>query len=299
MNYKFLIFGASGFVGAHLWEKAKQKNISAIGTTWAEEPGNFLNFNLAVDNLYRILPKNFLSSSDRGIAIILAGIASVDGCSKNKDLSYQVNVNGTIKLIADLQTAGVKIVYISSGAVFDGKSGNYDEASPVNPIIEYGRQKVQVEDYLQKTGSDFLIVRLSKVVSDNPGKKQIFSDFYRAIMAQEQINCFADETFSPTDANDVAQGIFLLIEKQLKGVYHLAGPEVLTREDLARKFFQVLGKDTQLTVKKAQDFGFKETRPVNMHLNSSKFQRDTGMVFKPMQQVITSFCKNAREYQYA
>ncbi|MDD2751980.1 MAG: sugar nucleotide-binding protein [Candidatus Omnitrophica bacterium] len=289
MGYKFLIFGASGFVGKPLWERVKEKKFPALGTTYGENSEEFLNFNLATDNLSQVLPGNFLAPEDQAVAIILAGIANGDFCFRNKDASYQINVKGTTNLISDLQQAGIKIVYISSGAVFDGVSGNYNEASAVSPIMEYGRQKALVEDFIGKNCSDFLIVRLSKVVADTPGQKHIFSQWQNDIITGKPINCFSGEYFSPTDAGDVANGILLLIEKQLRGIYHLAGPEVFTREELARKFFQLMNKSAQIVVKNAQDFGLLEKRPLKVDLNSSKFAKDAGMPFRPMQEVMSSF----------
>ena len=51
------------------------------------------------------------------------------------------------------------IIQLSTDYVFDGKAGQYNENSSVNPINVYGRTKLEAENFLKENSKDSLIIR--------------------------------------------------------------------------------------------------------------------------------------------
>ena len=75
--------------------------------------------------------------------IHLAAIVGFPACKKNPDLSKAVNVGGTEKLLAARK--GLPFVFASTGSVYGAVEGVCTEESPLNPLTEYGIDKLAAE----------------------------------------------------------------------------------------------------------------------------------------------------------
>jgi len=203
-------------------------------------------------------------------------------------------VENTIRLIQDLQDLGVKPLVISSHAVFDGETGYEDEQRPRKPVSEYGRQKAEVECFIEVHRSDALVLRLDKLVGDNPTDKHMFSEWYQLILNNSSVTCIQGQLFAPTHVRDVARAIVLSCQRDLTGFFNLAGPEFFTREELARQFAFMLGREASIVSKPMEEFGFLDRRPLKSYLDSTKFVESTGMRFTSMRGVIRSFIQNTQ-----
>ena len=141
---KLLIIGVDGFIGSRLYNKCLNEDIEAVGTS--RHTGNTIFFELGTSDTDVLINNSDIKNVD--YAIIAAAIPNIKRCFEDRVLTYQVNVFATIDLINKLYEHGIKCVYLSSDAVFDGKKGNYTEEDTAFPLNEYGRQKKEVEDYL-------------------------------------------------------------------------------------------------------------------------------------------------------
>lgn len=97
--------------------------------------------------------------------------------------------------------------FLSSEAVFDGETGMYSEEDIPNPITLYGRQKLQIEQYIMRNHNNYLIFRISRAVSCQFGEKDIFNEFYQKIVSNEEILCLKNQSFCLTEVHDIAVGI--------------------------------------------------------------------------------------------
>ena len=61
-----------------------------------------------------------------------------------KDIKKSINLNiiGTANLVKICNLFNVKIIYFSTGYVYEGKNGNYKETDPVKPFNNYGYSKL-------------------------------------------------------------------------------------------------------------------------------------------------------------
>ena len=56
--------------------------------------------------------------------------------------SIDLNIIGTANLVKICNLFNVKIIYFSTGYVYEGKNGNYKETDPVKPFNNYGYSKL-------------------------------------------------------------------------------------------------------------------------------------------------------------
>ena len=61
---------------------------------------------------------------------------------KNISKSIDLNIIGTSNLVKVCEKNNIKIIYFSTGYVYEGKKGNYRESDPVRPFNNYGLSKL-------------------------------------------------------------------------------------------------------------------------------------------------------------
>lgn len=303
---RFLIIGASGFLGSYTLNYAKSKGYEVVGTYSGSGKSNeesrkknkweLVKFNLLEDNIRNCVKPSFFKGKEVVYGVICAALRQIDVCANEKGASYKINVENTTRLIKDLKKLGAKPVYISSSFVFDGKQGNYSEDDKRNPVCEYGRQKVLVEDFIAREAPESFVIRPDKIVGSNPLEEHLFSEWHKLLQEGKTIECIKGQLFSPTLVDDVAKAIVIGCKKNLKGVYHVANPEHCTREELARQFAKALGKEKEARIvsKPLSYFKFSDPRPLRTYLNSSKFISATGMKFTTMQEAFNRFINRTK-----
>src|ERR1700691_148808 len=71
------------------------------------------------------------------VVIHAAAIGDIDFCENHPETARVVNVGITQSVAEYCGRSGVRLVYLSTDNVFDGKQGNYVEDDRANPVNEY------------------------------------------------------------------------------------------------------------------------------------------------------------------
>lgn len=288
---KVIIIGASGFIGSNIYSIAKKRGYEVIGTQFSSTNDELIHYNIIEDDIFKIIPKTFVLGDDIFV-VVCSAIGNIDRCFLEKEYSYNLNVKSTIKLLNSLNKNNIKFAFISSEAVFDGEKGYYEEIDITNPIVEYGKQKLEVERYIVNNMKNYLIFRVSKAVSSEACKGHIFYDFYKSISNNKPIYCIKNQMFSPTYVDDISNGILNSFEKHLFGIYHIANSEIFTRAELARQFAYILGSKIEIIEKDIDYFKFKDNRYLKSYLSSDKLKKHINIEFKSMKYVMNMFANN-------
>lgn len=286
---KLIIFGASGFVGRHVLAHARTHGYEAYGTCTGIRP-DLITFDLAKHHLVDGLPKSLWTGEI--LAVICACISQIDRVAAEPQFAHLVNVEATLNLVKDLQSRGARIVFLSSGAVFNGQKGGYRETDPTAPVNTYGHQKLAVEKALAVTAPEALILRLDKIIGDQPNENHLFTEWYKCVKAGKTIACIANNFFSPTAVDDVAKGILEALNSKLYGIYHLANPVGISRDALARQFVKMLRHDHAVESHPMTYFSFKEPRPLRTNLNSNRLTQAIGLTYSSPQTLLDNFFRN-------
>ena len=77
------------------------------------------------------------------IILHCAGLSRpMDIHQKNIEKSIDLNIVGTANVVKVCKKNNIKIIYFSTGYVYEGKKGNYSENDPVKPFNNYGLSKL-------------------------------------------------------------------------------------------------------------------------------------------------------------
>ena len=195
------------------------------------------------------LPRNleFIPGSILDRTTVLAAMQGVDFVHHNAALVpvtksgsafWRVNVEGTQIALDAAREAGVKFfIHLSSSAVFGiPASCPITDATPLEPVEEYGRSKLEAERRVRHSMQQGLlcaIVRPRTIVG--PGRLGIFKILYEWISEGRRIYVIGDgnHLFQFVHAHDLLEFILLLAEQRKTGEYNIGAERFGTlRQDL-------------------------------------------------------------------
>ena len=89
---------------------------------------------------------------------------------ENISKSIDLNIIGTANMVKACAKYNVKIIYFSTGYVYEGKKGNYSEKDPVKPFNNYGLSKLGGETSVLMYKNS-LVLRITMMEKPFPYKK--------------------------------------------------------------------------------------------------------------------------------
>lgn len=245
---KVLITGATGLIGSNLIrtvpDGVKLYATYHINRLVPEADVNYVEADITDKKIGYIIEK-----IDPDVVIHTAAKGSPDWCEMNKKEAYKVNVKGT-KYVADAcKKIGAGIVFFSSNANFDGKNPPYYENSTPNPLSEYGRNKVEAENYIDKIGVRNLIIRTMSVYGwSNPyGRMNFLSVLLDKTNRGEKMSVTKDLYLNFIYVLDICGFVWDRVTDMIFWkTYHLAGAQRLTHWEFTKKAVEILGLNKKL-----------------------------------------------------
>jgi len=153
---RYLVTGGAGFIGSHIAERLVERGDSVVvldnlSTGKAENLAGFRDRITFIEGDLRDL--DTVKGACRGMDYVLheGALASVPRSIADPMASNEVNVNGTLNLLAAARDAGVKrVVYAGSSSVYgDTPTLPKQEDMPANPLSPYAISKYAGEMYCQ------------------------------------------------------------------------------------------------------------------------------------------------------
>ncbi|MDD5531066.1 MAG: SDR family oxidoreductase [bacterium] len=290
-----LITGVTGLLGRALSETAPDKyNTYNIFLNEQNKKFSKSKYNVCMDVRKPEQINNVFKLSYPDWIIHTAGITNVDSVEKNPKNSYEINVKGTKNILEECKKYNTKIIYLSSNAVFDGKNPPYKEEDEVNPVNQYGMQKVECENIIKKSKSDYVIIRPILMYGWNESFERLNPVTWQIqrLMQSEQIRMVDDIYTQPLYSVACAEAIWKIIELNQSGTFHIAGKDVVTRYDFALKIAEIFGLNKSLIVPvKSAFFKSIAPRPENTSYVTKKIQRELKITPVGIEEGLTSMKK--------
>ena len=199
-----LITGGTGSLGVEL-QKIFPENISPTH----EE--------LDVTNKEQV--KKIFRQNKINTVIHTAAITKIRKCEDNRQLAWNVNVEGTKNLIDEIihSKLNINFIYVSTACVFDGHSGMYTEKSIPYPENFYSLTKLLGEIEVNRLPNS-TIIRTNFVPKKPWPYEKAFTDRFGTYL-------FADQ---------VAKGIEDIIKEKMTGIVHVVGDKKMSVFELAK-----------------------------------------------------------------
>ena len=161
-----------------------------------------------------------------------------------------ITVDGARAAAQAATAVGARMIYTSTDLVFDGRAGNYSELMPALPIMPYGAMKIEAEKLVRDAAPTAVVARTSLFVGESGIMMQPVYECSN-LMRGQPVNLYADEWRSPIHVDDVAQAHWDLASGEYSGIYHLGGPQRLSRLELGRLVCEIFRFDPKL-IREAQ-----------------------------------------------
>ena len=239
---KILVTGASGLLGSKIVDKAGKRYV--VYPTHVTRPlfPKSLKMNITDKNEV----KRVFSQVKPEVVIHTAAETNVDKCESDRGYALRVNAEGTKTLAEACNQVGARIVYVSTDYVFDGEKGVYSEEDEPNPVNYYGLTKLMGEKYVAEFCEGFVILRTSVLYGVHHEKPNFAMWVIAALNERKSFTVVEDHYNSPTFADNLAEVILEIVDKGLKGFYHTAGSERISRYGFALKIAEAFSFDAAL-----------------------------------------------------
>ena len=270
---KILITGAFGQLGASLCEALPNELILATGRIMTMTK-KYRSMELDITNKKHV--EKLIRNYKPDIIIHLAAMTDVDGCEKDPEMAFDINVEATENLLKNFKG---KFIYVSTDYVFDGEEGPYHEDDKVNPVSVYGKTKLYGENLVQESDIDWIILRSNIIFSYNDRTKASFVNWVvDSLKKKQMITVVNDQWNNPTWTNDLANVMSMMIEKNISGLYHYGGGDFLNRYEFAKMIASAFSLDRQLIKPiTTPELNWLAQRPLKSGLYTNKIELDLGI----------------------
>ncbi len=271
---KILLTGASGLVGAAFAEAAKRRGhhvVGVVGRATFSVPGLAEKRALDLENLAGVTALVLEVFPDA--VVNCAAVSEPASCDADPARAQALNVALPALLAKLAHHLSARFVHVSTEQVFDGTRAPYAVGDAPRPLNLYGRQKLESERQVHAAASEFAVtLRAPLLTGNSPGGARSLHERLLADWAGGKTpRLYRDEIRQPCTAGNLAEVMVELCERRdLKGVFHWAGAEALSRVDLAKRIrahFKLSADAAPITeVNRADDAAATARRPADLRL---------------------------------
>ncbi len=273
---RILITGASGLLGLNLaLYAAKLDNV--IGTVFSHGLKDVPFRVIKADLQDSMEIRDCVEEANPDVIINCAAMANLEACEKEPEIAERINSKMPMELAEVAKKRKIKLMHISTDAVFDGQRGDYTEDDQPNPLSWYAHTKWEAEKAVAGMNPDALIVRVNFYGYSLLGKRSLAEFFLYNLAAGTRVFGFSDVKFCPLLVQDLAPILFGMIKKSLKGIYHVVSPESLSKYDFGVRIARLFDLNENLVeAVNVSQGGLLASRSPNLTLRIDKLIRDLG-----------------------
>lgn len=219
-----MVVGATGMLGQALVAEAKRRHLPVVG---AGRSGPDLCFDLADSDAVALA----LDDVAPGVVINAAALVDIAACEADPGMAYTINARGVALLSDGCRRIDARLVQISTDHFFSGDgAAAHTETAPVRLMNEYARSKFAGEAFALSDASA-LVLRTVPVGLRGDADRPTFAEWaLRSIQERQPITLFDDAYFSPIHVRHFATAAFDLAERRARGLFNLAGAEVVSKK---------------------------------------------------------------------
>jgi len=286
---KILITGASGMLGASLvdlWKNKYDIFATASSDFLENSSNNFKKLDLRSEN-YQTLSKWVKPD----VIIHCAALTSHEFCQTNPKEAMTVNGESVRRLIEVFPK--IKLIFISSDAVFPINTHLANEKTMTSPVTVYGKSKELGEKYTLSMTENGCVVRTTIVGKNiNPQKQGFAGWVINSLKNNRKINPYKDVLFTPISIWDFANELEWIFNNQVPKVLHVAGSEIANKYTFGLELCKKMKLNTGLISSSRLDLSTKIMRSHDQSLYCGLYQKISGHDLPDFKDTIRSLCNH-------
>lgn len=250
-----LVTGATGQLGSDMCDALAARGLGHRGLGSRD-----------LDICDRAAVEEYFSSYAPEVVIHCAAYNAVDKAESDAERCNLVNVLGTENIALACKKVKAKMVFFSSDYVFSGsKDGEYEVNDEKQPLSVYGKSKSLAEEKIKQITDKYFILRISWLfgISGNNFVKKLLT----LSESTNEVNVVDDQIGSPTYTRDLANLVCDMMVTEKYGIYHAANAGFCSRAELAKRIFELAGRETDVNPITSDELFSGARRPLNSRLS--------------------------------
>jgi dTDP-4-dehydrorhamnose reductase len=273
---RLLITGASGLLGINFAVEAMREH-EVIGV----DRGRLKSAPFPVvraDLTQRNMMDSVIDSIRPDWLVNCAALASLEQCEEHPEQAKILNTDLPGELAAACAKRDVCFVHISTDAVFDGtREDAYTEDDEPSPPGVYSQTKLDGERVVQELNPQAIIARVNFYGWSLGGRRSLGEFFVANLSEGRNVSGFTDITFCPMLVNDTARLLLEMLRKNLSGLYHVVGPQPMSKYEFGLEVARTFGLRAELiSPQSVEASGLTAKRSPNLWLSTHKLSTDLG-----------------------
>jgi len=205
-----------------------------------------------------------------------AAFTNVDGAEADREGAYAVNAAGAGNLAEAAAESGAPLLHISTDYVFDGEARldaagmprAYLESDLTGPLSVYGASKLEGERRVLAASPRNAVVRSSWLFG--VAGANFVETMLRLSGERDSVEVVDDQVGCPTWTGHLAPALIGLLERDVRGLIHLAGSGRVSWNGFAKEIFDQAGRACEVRETTTEAMGRPAPRPKWSALESER-----------------------------
>ena len=276
---RVLVTGVKGQLGYDVMNELKKRGHTGIGVDIEE-----------MDITDPAACEKVITEANVEAVIHCAAYTAVDAAEDNAELCTRVNGYGTENIASVCEKLNLKMMYISTDYVFDGKGTRpWEPDDPRDPLNVYGQTKYEGELAVEKYVKKFFTVRIAWVFGVNG--KNFIKTMLNLGKTHDKLTVVNDQTGSPTYTYDLARLLADMIQTEKYGRYHATNEGICTWYEFACEIFRQAGIDVEVAPVTSDEYPSKAKRPENSRMSKKKLKENGFELLPSWQDALKRYLK--------
>jgi dTDP-4-dehydrorhamnose reductase len=281
---RLLVTGAGGMLATDVLRAARRTGHEPVALTHAElDVRDIAAVGRAIDGQAGWAPEAVVNC---------AAYTDVDGAERSADLAHAVNSQGAGNVAEAAARAGIPVVHISSDYVFSGhprlnaagQPRPYVESDEPAPVSVYGESKLAGERRVLAASLLHTVARSSWLFGVHG--QNFAATMLRLASERHSVEVVDDQVGCPTWTGHLAPALIGLLEREVRGLVHLAGAGEVSWNGFAREIFRQAEIACEVRPTTTAAMGRPAARPAYSALAS---ERDDVLPMPPWQDGLAGY----------
>jgi dTDP-4-dehydrorhamnose reductase len=230
---RLLIIGARGFIGTYAVQAAhaSERYVVIRGERSSTGEPNAVHMDISdeasVNRAFQEIRPNAV--------LLLAAMADIDACEAQPQTAFAINAQGAECVGNACARTGARLLFVSSGAVFDGTKHDYREEDETTPLSVYGKTKAWAEVAVRGLVPTATIVRIGLVLgfARRRGTNAMLDQLIEKWRSGQPVSFPTYEKRNPIDAASLSGVLIDAIgDLRMSGIYHVGAADSVSRYEL-------------------------------------------------------------------
>lgn len=227
---RITVAGASGFVGTHLLRRlALQENVQIRALSRSKQESPHRNITWQKCDAFLFADVDAACQNTDVLIYLIHSMLPSSNLTQGSFHLYDINIADNFARAA--RRHGVKQIIFVSGII-----------GPDEKLSLHLQSRKEVEDTLKASGCPTTILRASLIIGEGGSSFQILQNLVQRLPVMV-LPSWTKTEIQPIDINDVVRYVQHVInrEQYFNGISDIAGPEVVSYEDLIRSTAKLMG----------------------------------------------------------